>query len=84
MSRPAPASSTSDSATSATTSALRSRLRRKPPLMPLPESFSGLDDVAPCRLQRGHQAEDDRRQTAARQAEQQHRHVQADHGFARD
>src|SRR5260221_10132238 len=38
---PAPASKTSDSVISATTSAFRSRPRRKPPLTPFPESLSG-------------------------------------------
>src|ERR1035438_10501849 len=38
---PAPVNSTSESASSTMTSAFRSRPRRKPPLTPRPESFSG-------------------------------------------
>ena len=38
---PAPVNSTRESANSTITSAFRSRPRRKPPLTPLPESFSG-------------------------------------------
>ncbi len=41
MSSPAPASNTSESATSLMTSALRNLPRRKPPTTPRPESFSG-------------------------------------------
>ena len=41
INKPAPTSSTSDSATSVTTIALRSRPPLNPPLTPLPESFSG-------------------------------------------
>ena len=39
--KPAPVSSTSESAISTTTSALRNRPRRNPPLTPRPESFNG-------------------------------------------
>ena len=46
--------------------------------------LQGIHDIAPRRLDRRRQSEDECRQDRGGQAEHQHRYVQADHHFARD